>query len=362
MRRRIRLLASLAGLALLATAAPAWSQTLPGTPVPISPPPAGGALVPAGPPPVGLGTPLPVPASPPPSAPPAPIFVPPPLPPAAPPPTPAIELAPLGFSGCEVPFFAVEFDVLQPTVNNKLHNIIVHSDGTVDAINVPRTDLDWTVAPSFIAGLRLPDNQGELSVGYRFIAAQGDGSTTIEGVDFSTRSRLNVNIFDLDYATARWEPFPRWDMQLRVGARLGSFFYDSNISNDALLVSASNYYIGGGPHFGVDVHRCIVLVPGLAAYGRLDGTVLVGQISQKFAEQFNFPDGTVARGENDFTKTQTVPGLTAQLGLSYTPPRFEYLHFVAGYQFERWWQLGRAEGSNLELTTQGFFLRSQVDF
>jgi hypothetical protein len=342
-------------LVVAAAASAAQGQTAPPPPTPAGPGP-GGNVAPAGPPPVGLGSPLPAPALPPPS----PVFV-----PAAPPalPPPGGILLPEGCPAGDVPFFTVELTVLAPTVKNELMGTIVHPDGTVDSIHPPRADLSWTVSPRFEIGYRLPDQQGEFSLSYRFVASDGTGDTVINGVDFATRSRLNVNLFDLDYATAPYrDVLPHLDAQLRVGARLGSFFYDSRIQNDGLEVSASNNFLGAGPHFGADVDRRIVLVPGLGLFARADAAVLVGQIKQNFSETFTAPDGTTASAGATLRHTQAVPALTLQAGVSYTPPWMEYMRFTAGYQFERYWDLGQASGSNLELTTQGVFLRGQFDF
>jgi hypothetical protein len=342
-------------LAVLAAASAARAQTAPPPPTPVGPGP-GGNVTPAGPPPVGLGAPLPAPALPPPS----PVFV--PAAPALPPPTGGV-LLPEGCPTGDVLFFSVELGVLAPTVKNELMGSIVHPDGSVDSIQPPRADLSWTVSPRFDIGYLLPDQQGEFSLGYRFLVTDGTGDTVINGVDFATRSRLNVNLFDLDYATAPCrDVLPHLDSQLRVGARLGSFFYDSRIQNDALAVSASNNFLGAGPHFGADVERRIVLVPGLGLFARADGAVLIGQIKQNFSETFTAPDGATATAGASVRHTQTVEALTLEAGVSYTPQWMEYMRFRAGYQFERYWNLGQASGSNLELTTQGVFLRGQFDF
>jgi hypothetical protein len=260
-------------------------------------------------------------------------------------------------------FLSVELGFLAPTVKNHLAGVVVRPDGTVDPIAPPRTDFGVAVSPRFDLGYILPDHQGELSVGYRFIVDQATNDTTFEGLDGSTRSRLDVNIFDFDYATTRFEVYRQLELQLRLGARLGSFFYDAQIANDFLGQRATNYFLGAGPHFAVDAYRHIVLIPGLDLFARLDGTVLIGQSKQTFAEQFTAADGTtIAALDSSVRHTQAVPGVLFQAGLSYTPPRLEYLHFAAGYQFERYWDLGHFSSSSLDLTTNGGFLRGQIDF
>ena len=92
----------------------------------------------------------------------------------------------------------------------------------------------------------------------------------------------------------------------------------------------------------------------------VDVAVLIGQDQQTFAE-----NNTVANFVSITEPTRTtlvVPTIQAQVGLSYTPPRFEHLRFRVGYQFEQWFNLGNVQNSSLNLTTQGGFLRGEIDF
>ena len=41
------------------------------------------------------------------------------------------------------------------------------------------------------------------------------------------------------------------------------------------------------------------------------------------------------------------------------PPSWHALSFFLGYQFEQWWNLGRTDDSNAELTIQGVFVRGE---
>jgi hypothetical protein len=342
-------------MVLTAVVALAWTTglraQLPATPVPVAPQ-ADTA------PPLGLGPPLPPPTQP------AHVIPPPPTLP------PPLDPGRDGWAtyGCPsappTVFFDVELAFLGPAVKNRLFNTVARPDasGTLDTVHAPSANLEWTVAPKFEVGFRLPDSAGAFVLGYRFIASEGTTTTTIDGVDLNVKSRLNVNVFDLDYATARYEFVPRWESQFRVGARLANFFYDSRIFDDFALQKTSNNYFGAGPHVTADLQRRIVVLPGLSFFSVVDGTVLIGQVRQRFTEQLTSAAGDVDTSEFTGRRNQAIPGLSLQAGLGYTPPSADYLHFRVGYQFERYWNLGRLDTSNLELTAQGVFVRGEVDF
>jgi len=88
----------------------------------------------------------------------------------------------------------------------------------------------------------------------------------------------------------------------------------------------------------------------------------VGQIHQRFHDGGVQTDGTGFSFDDTQQRTQSVPVLTLRAGFSYTPPRLEFVHFTAGYEFERWWDLARLGGSKGELTDQGVFLRAEFDY
>jgi hypothetical protein len=356
---KVRELLAIVAAVLMARAA--VGQGLPPAPVPVPP---GDAPI--------LGRPIPATA--------------PTLPPPPPPPPPGAPPQPLyardnpenlGLYGAPAPetlFFTWELQFVGPAIKNRLIGSNVPlSDGTTDTITVPAADLDWTASPSFELGYRLPENLGELSVTYRFLVAEGStdipafAGTTLFPVgpnDLFVKSRLTFNVVDLDYASARIYPGPNWNLKWRLGARIASIFFDSRQLNDVVFQRASNYFFGAGGHFGLDVERRLGQ-SGLALYGRADGAVVVGRTRQTFDDSITNLDGTVTTGFLDQVATKALPVLNLQAGLSYVPPRdtgLDFLRFTAGYQFERWWMLGKVGDSAGELTIQGIFLRAEMDF
>jgi hypothetical protein len=335
----------LAAVLLGALAAPAAAQPPPPAPVPVLPP------ADVGPPPLTIGRPPP---------PPFPGPAPAPFDPAHPFAHP--DPGPNGWVDNPSPdeglFFDLELDFVKPHVKNRVNGIVTFPDGSTALVQAPQAKLGWTVAPTFQLGYRFGEDFGELSFAYRFLNADGNitGPSDFGAANF--HSRLDLNQFDFDYASARFSPGPFWDLKWRVGARLATVFFDSQTRLvDLAEERTSNYFIGAGPHFGLDAERRFKVVEGLAAFGRIDGAVLVGQIHQRFHE--GVEDFI---GDNTQQGTQSVVPLTVQAGFSYTPPRMDFVRFTTGYQFERWWNVGRLNASEGEVTDQGIFLRGEFDY
>ena len=334
--------------ALSASAAPA--QPPPPPPVPVLPP------ANPGPPAPTLGAPAaaPFPGSPAPPPPPPPLFD---------RPDPGRDGWVDGPSPDEGLYFGVELDFTKPHVKNRVQGNVTFPDGSTAAVQAPQSDLPWTVAPTFTLGYRLGQDFGEFDFSYRFLTSEGNIIGASPFGDLNFRSRLDLNQFDFDYAAARYSPGPFWDLQGRVGIRLADAFFDSTAQLTGLAeVRTSNNFIGAGPHFGLDAERRFPALDGLAAFGRIDGAVLVGQVHQRFHEGFVQGDGTTFAGDNTQQGTQSVPVLTLQAGLSYTPPRMDYIHFTFGYEFQDWWNVGRLDGSQGALSDQGLFVRGELDY
>jgi hypothetical protein len=257
-------------------------------------------------------------------------------------------------------FFDVELDFIGPTVKNHLRANVTRTDGSMTTVSVAKTDLDWTVMPRLEIGYRLPDNSGAFAFGYRFLVSEGTGG---DGHGGGLRSRIDLNVFDFDYISPTREFYPRWDLTWRVGARLATSFYDArDLFADGTGQRASNYFVGAGPHGGVEIDRRLPLVPGLSVVGRIDGSVLIGEIDQRYVDTIGGIDDAVLATQRLHRKTQTVEVLMLEAGVRYVPPGMECLSFSAGYQVERWFDVGHSGGANLETTTQGLFLRGQIDF
>jgi hypothetical protein len=175
-------------------------------------------------------------------------------------------------------------------------------------------------------------------------------------------------VIDLDYASARYSPGPRWDLKWRLGARIADVYFDNRSGfefaplGELASQRSSNYLFAGGPHVGGDVERQLAIFPELSLFGRIDAGVVIGQVRQNFADQGLDGNGNPFTAYATNKHTQSVPILSLQAGLVYKPQYLDHIRLSAGYTFERWWNLGKLGDSRGELTIQGLFLRGELDF
>jgi hypothetical protein len=370
---------------LLAAALPAVPAAR-GQAVPPAPPAPQPGIVTLGPP-VGVedSSAAPVPAVLPPAAAPQPApppELPPPTPlapasPVGPAPTPFLPPAPAGVpvtpppdAGIFAPpspslafFFGTEVQILKPNIVNHVQGPATFPGGPTVNVAVPEASLPWAVSPRFEIGKFLPDNLGFLALSYRFLATSGTAMATApNGKLGELGSQLDFNVVDFDYGLPGHPIAPHWDGLARFGIRLGQAYFDSQLTDAALSTRTTDWFLGAGPHARYDLQRRFDFLPGLAVFGAADGAVLVGQVRQHYYETLFTPVSAQANGTK--RGTQTVPMLDAQTGLRYTPPSLPTLHFAAGYQYEEWFYLGKAQGtdSSGRLTLNGAFVNVRFDF
>ncbi len=255
-----------------------------------------------------------------------------------------------------------QVDLIGPHVKNRLLGVVAPDPVTTSVVRVPQSDLDFTASPRFALSRRLPDYFGAFVLTYRFAATDGGGTVPNHDVfgDGLLRSRLDFNLVDLDYVTADLPLDEVWEARWLAGARFASVFFDSRLSGRFVSQRASNYYVGAGPHAGLDLRRRLPELPGWSLYGRLEGTALVGRITQSFEQTFTLADGTQAGAASNVRVVQAVPVLGLQAGVSWAPQ--DDVRYSFGYVLEQYWYLGRTPDSRAELTTQGIFFRGEVDF
>jgi hypothetical protein len=289
----------------------------------------------------------------------------PPLPRQGPPPPPPSPFVP--DRGCRSLedgwWFGVELDLLKPHDNARLHGNVTRPDGSVVTVASQPSSLEWTVSPSFEVGYRLPQGLGGFALTYRFLADEGTHTITdAAGRSANLKSRINFNVWDFDYVSARFEPSPRWEIQWRLGIRAVTHFFDVSTSEDTFQLRPSNYFTGVGPHAAVEADRELALLQGFALMARLDGAVLLDNDKQRYYDTTIDPvngNQTAVLAERH---SQTAEMLRAELGLRYTPPAWEEVHFSTGYVVEYWWGLAGGNGTSLNMVTQGIFFRGQIDF
>jgi hypothetical protein len=252
-------------------------------------------------------------------------------------------------------FAGVELDPVWSHVKNRLTQTVTAGPLT-NEVHPGSADLGVTVEPRFEFGYRLAEGTGELLVSYRFVNT--DGSIDISSFGpredlASLDSRFDLNVLDLDYGSREFSLGPHWDMKWLAGVRLGSVFLDSHASDGIVSQRVSDQFQGVGPMAALELWYRLEDV-GLALFGRLESSVVVGRVQQQFAE--GFPG---AAGETDQSNIQAVPTLAVQAGLGWTPPGSQHLRFAGGYTFESWWEIGAFPTPHAEIMVQGLFLRGE---
>jgi hypothetical protein len=301
-------------------------------------------------------------------------FIPPPPPPPYPydPNGPLLGDEPLLAGGGHRPpgwFGGIEADLVWPHIKNRL-SAPVRLDDFIDIVHLPTASLDFTGSPKVILGYRFPEGFGEFTASYRSIVSEG--ARNIENFDFFgdsfLKSRLNVNVIDLDFGSQEiplgWDrPSSLWDLKFDLGARIAGVFFDSKAEGVFLREHTSNNFFGAGPHLALELQRHLIDYPGLALYARVETAVVIGRIHQRFEESISVDDTPILGGSTSQRGSQAVPILGIQAGLSWTPVHnWRWLRFTGGYTFEQWWGVGDVGGSSADLTSQGLFLRTELHF
>jgi hypothetical protein len=266
-------------------------------------------------------------------------------------------------------FAGIEADLVWPHIKNRL-TAPVAIDGFTDSLHLPTASLEFTGSPLFILGYRFAPGFGEFTAKYRSLVTEG--SRNIDNFDplgeGFLKSRLNVNVIDLDYGSqdiplVTESPGQLWDLKFDGGARIAGVYFDSRASGFALAQETSNNFFGAGPHLKLEVHRYLPDFNGLALYGKVETAVVIGSIHQHFRESFSVDGITLLSGSTTHSGTQAVPTLGIKAGLSWTPKyTLRWLRFTGGYTFEQWWNVGTISGSSADLTYQGLFLRTELHF
>jgi hypothetical protein len=234
----------------------------------------------------------------------------------------------------------------------------------IDPVHVPIGELDWTGSPRVDLGYRFGQGFGELLLSYRSVDTESDATLANFDIGGSghLNSRLDVNVLDLDYATREFSLGPHWDMKWRVGVRLANVFFDSRAQGSVAETRNSNFFIGAGPHAGLDLSWRLPC-SGLSLFGKVEGAALLGRISQSFDESFNFMNVLLIGGATDVHGSQAVPIARLQLGIGWTPQYVgTWLRFTTGYELEGWWYIGQVGDSSAALTMQGAFFRCEWKF
>jgi hypothetical protein len=258
----------------------------------------------------------------------------------------------------------VELDLVGVHIKNRLTNTVT-IDGVDTTIHLPTADLEWTTAPRFVLGYRLDQGCGEFLLGYRSLVTEGRANL----IDFDPagdgflKSRVNLNVIDLDYASQEFSLGPQFDMKWGIGVRLADLYFDSTAAGFVEEARTSNSFLGVGPHSFLDLSYHFCALPEFSLFSRVEGAVLLGEITQNYESTLGAGPVALVGGAKHIHKTQAVPTFHLQLGMAYAPSwTVNRLRFLFGYDFEQWWGVGKAEGSDADLTGNGVFLRAEINY
>jgi hypothetical protein len=269
-------------------------------------------------------------------------------------------------------FFNVEPNILAVRFRNQLQIAVPVSATQTDLVQLHGPGLDDTMSQRFEVGWRLEDGWGDLFVGYRFLATDGSNPLVTTLGPAHESGRLAVNSFDWGYSAQEFALGPDWDMRWRTGVRFSFVYYDARFSLDQsppgagtlLGQHAVNYFWSLGPFVGMELSRK-TMIPGLSVFGRFDGTLHFGHVTQTGVEDLTGAAGTgPQRFQAKYGFEQTSLTLAEEVGLGYTVPGWNHSRFLIGYHYETWWQVGRLNftASRGQIDAQGVFLRAEFNF
>jgi hypothetical protein len=276
------------------------------------------------------------------------------------------------FTGAEVQF-------LKPHVLNRnsagVQNPAQAAANTSITVSLGSAPLDWTAAYKVFAGYRLPSGFGEFSVSYRNL--QTAGNSTLQGPNGPgpLHSRLAFQVIDLDYSSRELSCGPNWDMKWTFGIRTLALFFDSRFEqsfaqaaagNAITVARETNNLAGVGPHAALEMAR---------HFGDSGWFLtLLGDISSDYTwitsnyTTVSSQVGPIGRPLTGRTVTfghQGTPILMYRSGLTWQPADRPAFRFFAGYQYERWFAVGKVTANNGtldQLWDQGVILQASYNF
>src|SRR5262249_48125466 len=155
------------------------------------------------------------------------------------------------------------------------------------------------------------------------------------------------NYSDWDYTSREYTPWAtpqaNWTMEWRAGIRLAETWVVNRVdkpfaqaagTNGVFAASDSNYTVGAGPHFGVELDRKVPQ-SGLSFVLKLDIANTFTRVRQRYSATTTplTPAGVPAHGHYTENFWQQVPSLNYQVGLGWQPPRYPFAKVFVGYVY-----------------------------
>jgi hypothetical protein len=275
----------------------------------------------------------------------------------------------------------IEPNLLLVHLRNQLGGPVTNGlTGATDFIKFQGNPINPTVSPRFELGYRFPGNWGGIQLGYRFLTSQGSEQIMTgpeDDIQASANQRgiLNFNLIDLTYVSREFSLGPYWNLRWGAGARALFLYFNSglqfiNPGSDVgaiLAQNVSNSVSGFGVWSFIDLERKMP-IEGLAVFGRFEATDLESQNRQGYSETVVGSGGSPLAFAARYAFSVGNPILREVVGVSYTVPQWNYSRFMAGVQYETFFQIGRNQNtSNIpdsrgQLDLYGLFLRAEINF
>src|SRR5262249_49622417 len=126
-------------------------------------------------------------------------------------------------------FAALELDIVAPHIKNRVETQLQIQGFEPNLVHLP-SELEVAASPRFELGYRCCEGGGEFLASYRLLDTEGTRTLfgwDLDGSDAVLKSRLNMNVLDLDYGSREYCLDPHWDLKWRLGARVADVFFDS---------------------------------------------------------------------------------------------------------------------------------------
>ena len=265
-----------------------------------------------------------------------------------------------------------EIGIMKPHLDTHLSTPAGFAGPTGGPITLGAAPLNWTGVPEFSVGYRFDQGAGELRLSYRLIDSEGTQSLGADslGNPAQLHTTLSVQTLDFDYVAQEYiaekDDFTRLlfhDLRAGIGLRAAAAYFDSRASGYPIAdTHVSSAFGGVGPRMFVELHQDLGR-PDFQFYTRLSASGVLGPIIQQFDQT------SMAGGISNFNAYDThnknigIGIFQVESGFSWEPQAFNRrFRFTAAYSWERWWNFGRTDSSDAELTLQGAVLRVEFRY
>jgi hypothetical protein len=250
-------------------------------------------------------------------------------------------------------FTDLRFDVIHPHLFwGQMKSSLTTKTGQFVDVAPGAARLNWTVAPRFEIGYRLPSGFGAFAFSDRFFSTAGSGPFSGPVGLTNRTSRITTNYADWDYISHEFTPWvtpkSNWTLDWRAGIRLANSwtdvlvdkpFAEAAATNGVFIQGTNNFTIGAGPHFGAQVER---LDPrtGITFVAKIDIADTFSRLRQMFAASTTTltPSGQPVRGAFGQNFWNQIAILNYQIGMGWKPPWNPNISLFAGYVYEVWFQ------------------------